>query len=158
MRFVVGVLIAIVAIGDAVADTSQQDKITHIIETEDYRGQIVAYGKEMTKRSLEESDARTGGELDERAKEIITEEMDGIFEEVVDDYIEEIIAVYVEHLSPDEIDAIYEFYRSPEGMSFGSKLPAIERELFWIDARYLELIAERAVSRITERLSQEGYD
>ena len=119
---------------------------------------VLEYGKEMTKRSLEESDVRSGGELDQRAKEIIKEEMDGIFKEVVDDYIEEVMNVYINRLSHDEIDAIYGFYRSPEGKSFGSKLPAIEKEIFWIDARYLELVSERAVSRITERLSQEGYD
>ena len=99
MRFVLIVLVTIYASGSAMADTLQEDKVAHIIETEDFRGQIVAYGEEITKRGLEESDASLGGELDQRAKDIIKEEMGEIFEEVVDDYIEEVINVYMNHLS-----------------------------------------------------------
>ena len=86
------------------------------------------------------------------------EESAAIVEEYVDDYIKELVDVYEEHITDDEIDALYNFYRSPEGISLGGKMPEISRELFWIDTRYLELLADSAVSRIEERLSQEGYN
>ncbi len=158
MRFVLIVLIMLLATSEGVADTSRDDKVAHIIETEDFRGQIVAYGEEVTKRSIKELNTRSQVKLDKKAKNIIKEVMVEILEEISDDYIKDVFDVYTEHLTDDEIDAIYNFYHSPEGMSLGSKLPAIGRKIFWIDARYLELLSERAVSRITERLSQEGYN
>ncbi len=158
MRFVLIVLIMLLATSDGMADTSREDKVAHIIETEDFRGQIVAYGEEVTKRSIEELNTGSQVELDKEAKDIIKEEMAKALEELVDDYIKEVVDVYMEHLTDDEINAMYNFYHSPEGMSLGSKLPAIGRKVFWINARYLELLSERAVSRITERLSQEGYN
>ncbi len=156
MRFVLIVLIMLFATGDVMADTSREDKIAYIIETEDLRGQIIAYKEEMIKRSIEELDKDAIDDLSEKQKSIIVEESAAIVEEYVDDYIKELVDVYEEHITDDEIDALYNFYRSPEGLSLGSKLPAIWRETFWIDARYLELLSERAVSRIAERLSQEG--
>ncbi len=158
MRFVLIVLIMLLATSEGVADTSRDDKVAHIIETEDFRGQIVAYGEEVTKRSIEELNTGSQVELDKEAKDIIKEEMAKALEELVDDYIKEVVDVYLEHLTDAEIDAMYKFYHSPEGMSLGSKLPEIGRKIFWIDARYLELLSERAVPRITERLSQEGYN
>ena len=158
MRFVLIVLIMLLATSEGMADTSREDKVAHIIETEDFRGQIVAYGEEVTKRSIEELNTGSQVELDKETKDIIKEEMAEALEELVDDYIKDVVDVYLEHLTDAEIDAMYKFYHSPEGMSLGSKLPAIGRKIFWIDARYLELLSERAVSRITERLSQEGYN
>ncbi len=158
MRFVLIVLVTIFATGDVMADTSREDKIAYIIETEDFRGQIIAYKEEMIKRSIEELDKDSIDDLSEKQKSIIVEESAAIVEEYVDDYIEELVDVYEEHITDDEIDALYNFYRSPEGISLGSKLPEIWRKTFWIDARYLELLSERAVSRIAERLSQEGND
>lgn len=158
MRFVVIVLIMLFATGDVMADTSREDKIAYIIETEDFRGQIIAYKEEMIKRSIEELDKDAIDDLSEKQKGIMVEESAAIVEEYVDDYIKELVEVYEEHITDDEIDALYNFYRSPEGISLGSKLPEIWRKTFWIDARYLELLSERAVSRIAERLSQEGND
>ncbi len=158
MRFVLIVLIMLLATGEGMADTSREDKAAHIIETKDFRGQFIAYGEEMTKRSIEELNTKSQVELDKKAKDIIKEEIAGTLEEIIDDYIKEVVDVYMEFLTDGEIDAMYNFYRSPEGMSLGSKLPAIGRKIFWIDARYLELLSERAVSRITERLSEEGYN
>jgi len=158
MRFVLIVLFMLLATSDGMADTSREDKVAHIIETEDVIGQIVAYGEEVTKRSIEELNIGSPIKLDKKAKNIIKEVMAETLEELSDDYIKEVVDVYLEHLTDAEIDAMYKFYHSPEGMSLGSKLPAIGRKIFWIDARYLELLSERAVSRITERLSQEGYN
>ncbi len=158
MRFVLIVLIMLLATSEGMADTSREDNVAHIIETEDFRGQIVAYGEEMTKRSIEELNTRSQVELDEKAKDIIKEETAETLEEIIDDYIKEVVDVYMEFLTDGEIDAMYNFYHSPEGMALGSKLPAIGRKIFWIDAHYLELLSDRAVSRITERLSQEGYN
>ncbi len=156
MQFVLIVLIMLFATGDVMADQSREDKIAYIIETEDFRGQIIAYKEEMIKRSIEELSKDSVVELSEKEKSIMVEESAAIVEEYIDDYIKDIVDVYIEHITDDEIDALYNFYRSPEGISLGSKLPAIWRKIFWIDARYLELLSERAVSRITERLSQEG--
>jgi len=158
MRLVLIVLVTIFATGDVMADTSREDKIAYIIETEDFRGQIIAYKQEMIKRSIEELDKDSIDDLSEKQKSIIVEESAAIVEEYVDDYIKELVDVYKEHITDDEIDALYNFYRSPEGKSLGSKLPEIWRKIFWIDARYLELLSERAVSRIAERLGQEGND
>ena len=158
MRFVLIVLLMFLATTDGMADTSRQEKIAYIIETEDFRGQIIAYKDEMIKRSIKELNTALNKELDNQTKDIIKEETVEVIGELLDNYITDIADVYVEYLTDDEIDAIYRFYRSPEGISFGSKLSAIGRKIFWIDARYLELVSDRAVSRITERLSEEGYN
>ena len=157
MRYALIALIMFLATCQGIADTSREDKVAHIIEIKDFRGQIVAYGEEVTKRSIEELNNKLQIDLDEKVQKYIKEEMENIFEEIVEGYIRDVADVYMENLAENEIDAVYKFYRSPEGMSFGSKLPAIGRKIFWINARYLELISERAVSRITERLSREGY-
>jgi hypothetical protein len=62
----------------------------------------------------------------------------------------------LEVFTEDEVNAFYNFYRTPEGISLGSKLPEAWRKIFWIDARYLELMSEDAMARIAERLKQEG--
>ena len=111
MRFVVIVLIMLFATGDVMADTSREDKIAYIIETEDFRGQIIAYKEEMIKRSIEELDKDAIDDLSEKQKSIIVEESAAIVEEYVDDYIKELVDVYEEHITDDEIDALYNFYR-----------------------------------------------
>ncbi len=94
--------------------------------------------------------------MDEKKQDIIREELVGIYEEIIDDYISDVVDVYIKNLTDDEIDAIYKFYRSPEGKSIGSKLPEIKRKIFRIDTRYIKLISERAESRIDKRLSEIG--
>ena len=158
MQLVLLVLIMLVAADDAMADTSREDKLAYIIETADFRGQIIVYQEEVAKRSIDELSANPGVKLDEKAKEIIAGEMAAVFQELIEDYIKEIINVHTEYLTDQEINALYNFYRSPEGTSLGAKLAAINGKIFWIDARYLELISKRSVSRIAERLSQEGYN
>jgi hypothetical protein len=76
--------------------------------------------------------------------------------QAIEDLSNSSVDVYVEYFTEDEIDAIYNFYRSPEGKSLGRKMPAVWRKIFWIDARYLKLVSEDASSRIRERLSQKG--
>ncbi len=158
MRLVLLVLIMLVAADDAMADTSREDKLAYIIETADFRGQIIVYQEEVAKRSIDELSANPGVKLDEKAKEIIAGEMAAVFQEIIEDYIKEIINVHTEYLTDQEINPLYNFYRSPEGTSLGAKLAAINGKIFWIDARYLELISKRSVSRIAERLSQEGHN
>ena len=156
MRFVLIVLIMLFATGDVMADTSREDKIAYIIETEDFRGQIIAYKEELIKGSIMKVSDASDIEVDQKAKDIISEEISNIIEELIDDYIKDVVDVFSNHLTDDELNAFYNFYRSPEGISLGGKMPEISRELFWIDTRYLELLADSAVSRIEERLSQEG--
>ena len=156
MRFVLIALIVFFATDDGMADTSREDKIAYIIETEDLRSQIIAREEERTKQAIEELSFSSVVELREKEKDMMMEEVAEIIKEYIDDYIKEIVGVYVEYLTDDEIDAIYNFYRSPEGKSLGRKLPAVWRKIFWIDARYLELVSEHASSRIRERLSPKG--
>ena len=158
MRLSLIILFVFLVTDDGLADTSREDKIAHIIETMDFRGQIVAYKDEMVKRILEEIDTNPQMELDDKIKSIIVEESSKTFREIIDDYIDEIAEVYAKVFSDEDMDALYEFYRSPQGQSFGKKLPTFEREVFWIDARFLELITKRLEERITERMSEAGYD
>ena len=156
MRFLAVALTGLLAIGQAMAQTSREDKIAYIIETEDFRGQILAYKEEMAKRFAEELSAKSPTGLTEKQKQMIEEEATGAGNEYIDDYIDEIVGVYLEVFTEDEIDAFYDFYRTPEGMSLGSKLPDAFRKIFWIDARYLELISDDAMDRIGERLKRDG--
>ena len=53
MRFVLIGLIMLLATCQGIADTSRDDKVAHIVEIKDFRGQVVAYGEVATKRSIE---------------------------------------------------------------------------------------------------------
>ncbi len=156
MRFVAAVLIVLLATGGATAQTSREDKIAYIIKTEDFRGQIVAYKEEMAKRFAEQVSAKSPRGLTEKQKEIIEQEVTGAGNEYIDDYIDEIVGVYLEVFTEEEVNAFYNFYRTPEGISLGSKMPEAFRKIFWIDARYLELISDDAMARIADRLKNEG--
>ena len=156
MRFLAVVLTGLLATGQAMAETSREDKIAYIIETEDFRGQIVAYKEEMAKRFAEELNKKSPNGLTDKQKQVIKEETARAGDEYIDDYIDEIVGVYLEVFTEEEITAFYNFYRTPEGISLGSKLPEAFRKIFWIDARYLELISDDAMDRIGERLKQDG--
>ena len=156
MRFVAAVLIVLLATGGVMAQTSREDKIAYIIEMEDFRGQIVAYKEEMAKRFAEQVSARSPTRLSDKQKEIIEQEVAGAGNEYIDEYIDEIVGVYLEVFTEEEITAFYDFYHTPQGKSLGKKMPDAFRKIFWIDARYLELISEDAMARIAERLKQEG--
>lgn len=155
MRFLAVVLTGLLATGQAMAETSREDKIAYIIKTEDFRGQIVAYKEEMAKRFAEELSEKSPNGLTDKQKQVIKEETTVAGDEYIDDYIDEIVGVYLEVFTDDEINAFYNFYRTPEGISLGSKLPEAFRKIFWIDARYLELISDDAMDRIGERLKQD---
>ncbi len=154
MRFVLVALLMVIPTVDGLADTSRQEKAKYIIETENFRGQIIARRDELIKISINELKALSNNKLDEKKQDIIREELVGIYEEIIDDYISEVVDVYMENLTDEEIDAIYKFDRSPEGISIGNKLPGIDRKIFRIDRRYIKLISERAESRIGKRLSE----
>jgi hypothetical protein len=156
MRFMAVVLTGLLATGQAMAQTSREDKIAYIIKTEDFRGQILAYKEEMAKRFAQELSAKSPSGLTEEQKHMVKEETAEAGDEYVDDYIDEIVGVYLEVFTEEEINAFYKFYHTPEGISLGSKLPDAFRKIFWIDARYLEMISEDAMSRIAERLKQDG--
>ena len=158
MRFVLIVLMTVFAVGEAMAETSREEKIAYIVETENFRDEIVTYKKELIKGAIIKANANANMDLDQKQIDIISEELENIVEEYVDDYMREIIDLYSSYFTDDEVNAFYNFYRSPEGISIGGKYPEISRKLFWIDARYLELLSEQAVPRITERLSREGQN
>lgn len=154
MRLILIFLLVSFATKNVMADTTRAEKLAYIVQTEGFREQIVGYQEEMFRRSRELVEADADVELNEEVREIIAEESSKVVQEVVDDYIKEVVELYNEKLTENEINALYGFYQTSEGKSFGSKLPEISRETFWIDARYLEMISERAVSRIEERLSE----
>ena len=154
MRFVLVALLMVLSTVDGLAETSRREKSKYVIETENFRGQITVERDELIKRSINELKAYSNDKLDKKIQDIIREELVGIYEELIDDYISDVVNVYMKNLSEKEIDAIYRFYRTPEGKSIGSKLPEIHREVFWIDARYIKLISERSESRIDKRLSE----
>ncbi len=154
MRFVLVALLMVLSTADGLADTSRQEKSKYIIETQNFRGQIIARSDELIKSSINELKAHSNNKLDKKIQDIIREELVGIYEEIIDDYISDVVDVYMKNLSDKEIDAMYRFYRTPEGSSIGSKLPEISRKVFWINARYIKLISERSESRIDKRLSE----
>ncbi len=156
MRFVAIVLTGLLATGQAMAQTSPEDKVAYIIKAEDIRGQIIAYNEEMAKRFAERLSAKSPAGLTEKQKLIVKEEITGAGSKYIDNYIDEIVSVYLEVFTEEEITAFYNFYHTPEGISWGSKLPDAFRKIFWIDARYLELISNDAMDRIAERLKREG--
>lgn len=161
MRSVVSmviVLATILANGTALADTSRESKIEYIIETENVRGQIIAYSEQLIIRTVEELNKEPGIDLDENQKENIRKELKEIVADYIDDYVNDLAQIYNELLTDSEIDGLYNFYRSPEGISIGNKLPEAWSKFFWVDARYIQLLSERSVSRVTEVLSQDGAD
>ena len=155
MRFVLIVLIVFFAAGDGRADTALEDKIAYIIETEKLQDQIVGLQEEMMFRSIEELDTLSDVKLSEKDKRIIMEENSAVVEDVIDDYLKEIVSLYREQLTEQEIVGLYDFYRTPDGKSFASKVAEIQRKAFRIDAHYIDLISERSVARVKQRLFQE---
>ena len=115
MRLILTVLIVFLVIDEGLADTSREDKVAYIMETMDFGGQIAAYNDEMVKRILEGMDANPQIELEEKIKFIVIEESISIIKIITDDYIDKIAEVYVEIFSDEEIDALYNFFRSPQG-------------------------------------------
>ncbi len=156
MRFVLVALLMVIPTKDGLADTSRKEKAKYVIEAQHFRGQITARRDALIKRSINELKELSNNKLDKKKQDIIREELVGIYEEIIDDYITDVVDVYMKNLTNDEVDAMYRFYRSPEGKSIGSKLPGIHRKIFWIDARYIKLISERAESRIDKNLSEIG--
>lgn len=156
MRFVLIALVTMLVMGKALADTSREDKIGYIIETENVRGQITAYSEQLIIRTVKELDKVPGLDLAESEKDNIRKELEQIVDDYLDEYINDLSKVYDEQFTDDEIDGLYDFYRSPEGISIGKKLPEAWAKFFWVDARYLELLSERSVARVTEVLSQES--
>lgn len=156
MRFVVTVLITIFTTANALADASREDKIAYIIQTENVRGQITAYSEQLIIRTVEELDKDPRVDLSEGQKDNIRKELTKIVADYIDDYINDLSKIYDEQFTDKEIDGLYTFYRSPEGISIGKKLPEAWAKFFWVDARYIQLLSERSVARVTEVLNQEG--
>lgn len=152
MRFVLAFLFLILIAANGLADVSREEKAAYIIKTENFRGQITAATDETINESIKQLNAALHQELDEKSQDLIKKEMEQIVEELVDPFIADVVDVYLEHFTDDEIDAIYRFYQSPEGKSIGAKLPEIERQIFLINAGYLKIISDRAVSRLADRL------
>lgn len=155
MRFILIVLATILAPVTGLADTTREDKITYIIETENLRDQILAYNEQLIIRTMQELDKHKNLNLDEQQKVAIRDELETIVQEYIDDYVRDISAVYDNHLTDDELNALYNFYRSPEGISIGEKLPQAWSDFFWVDARYIELLSKRSMSRVMDILTEE---
>lgn len=154
MRFVLVAVIVFFAAGDGRAGTSLEDKIAYIIETEKLRDQLVGLQEELMLRSIEELNAISNVDLSEQERAMIMEENAIVMDEVIDDYLYDLVALYRKHLTDQEIGALYDFYKTPDGKSMASKIAAVERKAFRIDAHYIDLISERTLARVRTRLFQ----
>ena len=142
----------------AMAGPSRDEMMAYIMRTMDMRGQVEAYARELVRQPLANPQSNEAAELDGKIKAIIVEEVDKATQEVVDDYLVEVEQIISDNLTDEEVTALYEFFLTDAGRSFGAKLQIIERDLYEIDARYLELLAERAQAGIKQRLTEAGYD
>ena len=158
MRFVMIVLAVLIANGAAMADTTRNEKVAYIVDAVKYREQIIAFTEESIRKSIEDLSSQSGKEVDQNVQRIIAEETLAATDEITDDYIAEVIDLALKVYSDEEIDALYQFYKTPEGQSLGSKDPEFERQLFWIDTRYLDILLELLLPRIAQRLDQEGIE
>ena len=158
MRSLLIFFFALVAVSTAWAGASRDEMMAYIMRTMDMRGQVEAYARELIRQPLAQPQKDGAAELDGKIKAIIVEEVDKATQDVVDDYLVEVEKVISSNLSDEEITALYEFFLTDAGRSFGAKLKTIERDLYEVDARYLELLAERAQAGIKKRLTEAGYD
>ena len=80
MRFVLIVLMTVFAVGEAMAETSREEKIAYIVETENFRDEIVTYKKELIKGAIIKANANANMDLDQKQIDIISEELENIVE------------------------------------------------------------------------------
>ena len=158
MRMLLTLSLAFLAASNALAEPSRDEMMAHIMRTMDMRGQVEAYARELIRQPLANPQNTEAVELDGKIKAIIVEEVDKATQDVVDDYLVEVEQVISGHLTDEEVTALYEFFLTDAGRSFGAKLKIVERDLYEVDARYLELMAERAQAGIKKRLAEAGYD
>ena len=153
MRMVLTFFLMMLVASNGMADTTKQEKAAYIIERENFRGQIVARTDEAINESIKQLNAALDQELDDQTRDMIRAQMKEIVQGLVDNYMMDVVNIYLEHLTDREIDAIYEFYLSPEGKSIGDKLPEIESQIYLINVRYLKLLSEQSVSRLADQFA-----
>jgi hypothetical protein len=74
----------------------------------------------------------------------------GQFEEGVDTqaFLDQVIPVHDKHLTDPELDALLNFYRTPEGQSVLSKLPIIGQESMMVGQMWSMRVAEDLVASL----------
>ncbi len=158
MRTLLIFSLACLAVSSTWAGPSREEMMAYIMRTMDMRGQVEAYARELIRQPLANPQNSETAELDGKIKAIIVEEVDKATQDVVDDYLAEVEQIISDNLTDEEVTGLYEYFLTDAGRSFGAKLKIIERELYEVDARYLELLAERAQARIKKRLTEAGYE
>ena len=158
MRTLLIFSLACLAVSTAWAGPSREEMMAHIMRTMDMRGQVEAYARELIRQPLGDPHSTEAAELDGKIKAIIVEEVDKAAQDVIEDYLVEVEQIISDNLSDEEVTGLYEFFLTDAGRSFGGKLKIIERDLYEVDARYLELLAERAQAGIKKRLTEAGYE
>ncbi len=147
-------LLATMAGSGLAVETSQREKVAFIVEHLDVKAEIRGYLEEGRSVATAELEKLYPSELGEEMAEILDEELVKAIEESLDGYVSDVIDVYAEILDAEEVQAAHDFYTSPAGSSFGRKMPAISRRIYWIELKYSRRIAEVALERTWSRVER----
>jgi hypothetical protein len=81
--------------------------------------------------------------------EVTAEWWDGFAEGIdTQSFLDRVVPVHEKHLTDPELDALIEFYRTPEGQSVLSKLPIIGQESMMIGQMWSMEVADKLVTSL----------
>lgn len=89
--------------------------------------------------------------------DLALKEAEAAFRESIDAFLEQTIPIYDAYLTEEEVAALLEFYRTPEGRSVVQKLPLLTQEAMSASHRWGLAVGEEVRRRIVGRLKAAGY-
>jgi hypothetical protein len=89
--------------------------------------------------------------------DLALKEAEAAFRESIDTFLEQTIPIYDAYLTEAEVEALLEFYRTPEGRSVVQKLPLLTQETMGASHQWGLAVGEEVRRRIVGRLKAAGY-
>jgi hypothetical protein len=89
--------------------------------------------------------------------DLALEEAEAAFRQSIDAFLEQTVPIYDAYLTEAEVEALLEFYRTPEGRSVVQKLPLVTQEAMGASHQWGMAVGEEVRRRIVDRLKAEGY-
>ena len=140
----------------AEAQTRKADMIRELLET----SQTEALLQEVLPDVLQHQKAMLSEVLPDVPDEVwdlALEEAEAAFRESIDAFLEQTIPIYDAYLTEAEVEALLEFYHTPEGRSVVQKLPLISQEAMGASHQWGLAVGEAVRRRIVGQLRAAGY-
>ncbi len=149
-------LAGLAAGGPAEAQTRKLDMIRELLET----SQTESLLHEVLPDVLQQQRAVLSEVLPDVPDEVwdlALKEAEAAFRESIDAFLEQTIPIYDDYLTEAEVEALLEFYSTPEGRSVVQKLPLLTQEAMGASHQWGLAVGEEVRRRIVGRLKAAGY-